>query len=225
MFTRYAVYVTPASDSALAAFGASWLGWDSAAGTPLPHPQVPVDVATITATPRRYGFHGTVKPPFRLAKGKDEAGLQSALSDLCQSMAPVTLPGLRLARLGRFLALVPDGDATDLGALAARVVQELDPFRAPPTGAELAKRRASGLTAAQNAHLERWGYPYVLDQFRFHMTLTGRLDKDTAAATEAALTPHLDQLPLAPFRIDALTLLGEDGAGFFHEISRHGLTG
>ena len=225
MFTRYAVYVTPASHNPLAVFGASWLGWDSAVGTTVAHPQEAVDVAAITSTPRKYGFHGTIKPPFRLITGTDADGLQAALSDLCRDAAAVTLSGLALARMGRFLALVPQGDATALGALAGRVVQGLDQFRAPLTAAEMAKRSAGGLNAVQAAHLARWGYPYVLDQFRFHMTLTGRLDRATADATERALVPHLDRLPLAPFHIDALTLVGEDTEGDFHQISRHALTG
>ena len=110
-------------------------------------------------------------------------------------------------------------------ALAARVVQDLAPFRAPATEAELAKRRAARLTPAQDAHLVRWGYPYVLDQFRFHLTLSGKLDPDTAAQAEAAVAPMLDEIDLAPYQITGLTLLGEDADGMFHQIQRYTLTG
>lgn len=226
MFKRYAIYYTPAAGTALADFGADWLGWDSAAGAVRVHPDVPgVDMAEITATPRKYGFHGTIKPPFRLADGASPDALADALAMICASAAPVLLEGLQLARLGRFLALVPDGNATELGALAARAVQELDDFRAPLNEAELAKRRAAALTPEQDAHLVRWGYPYVLDQFRFHLTLSGKLDKATAHITEEALHPMLAPLPLRPYRIDGLTLLGEDAAGMFHQIHRYTLTG
>lgn len=226
MFTRYAVYYTPAPGTPLADFGASWLGWDSATGTRFVHPDIGApDVATITATPRKYGFHGTIKPPFRLAEGCTVDGLTDALAMLCTSTAPVMLDGLGLARLGRFLALVPNGDAAALAQLAGRAVQELDMFRAPPTDAELAKRRAARLSPAQEAHLEKWGYPYVLDQFRFHMTLTGPLDADTSAAAIGALTPLVTKLDLTPYRIDGLTLLGEDDAGKFHQIHRYALAG
>lgn len=226
MFTRYAVYYTPEPGSSLATFGAAWLGWDSATGRAQAHPDIrAVDLAALTATPRKYGFHGTIKPPFRLADGCTPDALAAALGALCASAAPVTLEGLHCARLGRFLALVPTGDASALGQLAARAVQELDAFRAPPTEAELAKRRAAGLTAAQDAHLQRWGYPYVLDAFRFHLTLSGRLDPETATAAQAVLAPRLAQMDLAPYRITGLTLLGEDAAGFFHQIHRYALTG
>lgn len=226
MFTRYAIYYTPAPDTPLAAFGAEWLGWDSSAGAVCKQPDVAgLDIIAVTETPRKYGFHGTIKPPFRLADGHSLDQLQDALDAMCGDAAPAALQGLELSRLGRFLALVPTGDSSALGALAARVVQELDMFRDPPTDAELIKRRAARLSAAQDAHLERWGYPYVLDQFRFHLTLTGKLDKATAQMTEAALTRRLSKLTLAPYRIAALTLLGEAETGMFHQIHRYALTG
>jgi len=226
MFTRYAVYYTPAPDSDLAAFGAAWLGWDSATGHSEPQPDLhDLDVAAITDTPRKYGFHGTIKPPFRLAEGQTPEALDTALATLCADAAPVALDGLRLARLGRFLALVPEGETAALAALAARAVKELDGFRAPATEAELAKRRAAGLSQAQDALLVRWGYPYVLEEFRFHLTLTGRLDPDTATQTEAALDPMLAPLSLRPYTINGLTLLGEDAAGRFHQINRYPLAG
>lgn len=226
MFKRYAIYYTPKTGAPLADFGAAWLGWDSANGSACAHPDVAgLDIETVTETPRKYGFHGTIKPPFRLADGQTVDELNDALAALCRTAEPVMLESLELARLGRFLALVPTGDASLLGALAARAVQELDMFRAPPTEAELAKRRAAQLTAEQDAHLLRWGYPYVLDQFRFHLTLSGKLDQSTIAQSEAALRPALERLALSPYRVDGLTLLGEDQNGMFHQIHRYALTG
>ncbi|WP_261385884.1 DUF1045 domain-containing protein [Tateyamaria omphalii] len=226
MFKRYAVYYTPEAGTPLATFGAAWLGWDSATGRAMSHPDVTdLDISGITDTPRKYGFHGTIKPPFRLAQGQSAQTLQDALAALCANAAPVTLDGLDLARLGRFLALVPQGDARALADLAAHTVQELDRFRAPLTEAELNKRRAARLTPAQDAHLVRWGYPYVLDQFRFHLTLSGKLDKQTLERAEKALAPLLSQLDLAPYPITGLTLLGEDEAGMFHQIQHYALTG
>jgi len=226
MFTRYAIYYTPAPDTPLADFGARWLGWDSAHGVTRGHPDIgDLDVATLTATPRKYGLHGTIKPPFRLADGMTAQGLADAVAGLCADASPVTLEGLKLARLGRFLALVPDGDVSALAALAARAVRELDEFRAPSSEAEMATRRTARLTAAQDAHLARWGYPYVLDQFRFHLTLTGPLGPKEAARVKAALTQPLATLALAPFGVTGLTLMGEDRTGRFQQIHRYTLTG
>ncbi|WP_415922002.1 DUF1045 domain-containing protein [Tateyamaria sp. SN6-1] len=226
MYKRYAIYCVPAPDSDLARFGAAWLGWDSAVGAAVPQPEIAgLDVAALTNRPRKYGFHGTIKPPFRLADGQSLTGLQDALAQLCATAAPVTLDGLRLARIGRFLALVPEGNAAALQDLAARAVADLDAFRAPATPQELAKRRAARLTLAQDALLEKWGYPYVMDAFRFHLTLTGPLDHRAEHPASKALESHLAKLSLRPYRIDALTLLGEDDTGYFHQIVRQPLTG
>lgn len=226
-FSRYAVYVT-LPRGPLADFGAAWLGWNAATGERPAAPMVhglPMPVHEITATPRKYGLHGTVKPPFRLAEGHRPDDLHDALGTLCAALAPVTLDGLALTRLGSFLALTPTGDTAALTALAARVVADFDPFRAPPTEAELDKRHKANLSARQQDLLRDWGYPYVMDQFRFHITLSGRLSPEEAEQVRRALLPRLeDKLP-RPFVIDALTLCGEDSTGYFHELQRYALSG
>lgn len=224
-FRRYGLYYTP-NPGDLAAFGAAWLGWDLVAGVQVPHPKIdnlPLQVSKITATPRKYGLHATIKPPFVLADGTTEAQLNQTVSDLCGRVAAFDLDGLELASLGGFLALKVTGDQTPLNALAAEAVRVLDPFRAPASATEITRRRSANLTASQEALLQQWGYPYVMHEFRFHITLTGRLGKD-ADTTRVALAPIVTPLLPCPFPIDSLTLVGEDDSGFFHEISRHKLT-
>ncbi|MGR3792740.1 DUF1045 domain-containing protein [Vannielia sp. SX4] len=224
-FSRYAIYYTP-PEGALANFGAAWLGWDAEAGREVAQTEVSgLDMAALTEAPRKYGFHATIKPPFRLVEGKNREGLEAALCEVCATTAPVSLDGLRLAALGRFLALVPVGDVTALSDLAARVVTELDCFREPPGAAELDRRRQGGLTARQDALLLRWSYPYVLDEFRFHLTLTGALDALTARRAEVALGSKLGQLSLSPFQIRSLCLVGEGDDGRFRLIRRVPLGG
>ena len=213
-FTRFAVYLTPEPGD-FARAGANWLGWDIATGTG----SNPV-AGSLAQRPQKYGFHGTIKPPFRLADGRSREQLQSAFQNLCANARPILLQGLVVTRIGGFLALTPTGDFSELADLAATAVSDLDPFRAPPKHAELAKRRKARLTPQQDAHLERWGYPYVFDQFRFHMTLTGpipRADFDAAlASANAFFAPCLP----SPFRIASLTLVGERTDGMFQEIQR-----
>lgn len=221
-FMRYAIYVVP-RDTPLAHAGATWLGWDVVAGHAVQQPDVP-DIAAMTMAPRRYGLHATMKPPFALAKGESVTALDAALGTFAATQAPVQLDGLRLDHLGRFLALVPVGDQARLAALAADCVQQFDRFRAAASDAEIARRRAAGLTAAQDAHLLRWGYPYVMDQFRFHITLTGALNDDQLGLAEHRLQQMLPDLA-APFTIDRIALAGQRADGFFQLVQDYTLAG
>lgn len=226
-FGRYGIYFTP-PPGGFADAGARWLGWDSTTGeNPVP-PDVrnlPLPWEEITAVPRKYGFHATIKPPFRLAQGTDIDALTSSFVEHCGLHAPVMIEGLSLVTLGRFLALVPIGETRDLAALAAASIRELDRFRAPASQEELAKRRATGLTPVQDAMLRKWGYPYVMEAFRFHMTLTGKLPKAVLPAVTNALETHVLPHVPRPVCIDALSLMGEDEAGRFHLVHRAALSG
>ncbi|WP_370399680.1 DUF1045 domain-containing protein [Sulfitobacter sp. JB4-11] len=224
MYDRYAIYFTPQGD--LAGLGANWLGWDIAQGCAVPYPNIAgLDIAALTETPRKYGLHGTIKPPFKLAPGTTVDALMAETEVLCTTLVPVTLDGLELAALGRFIALIPVGDQSALARMAATVVRTLDPFRATPSEAELAHRRRANLSPAQNAHLARWGYPYVLDQFRFHITLTSKLPKAQVVGMRAGILPIFERFLGQPLQIDSLTLVGERADGMFEEIRRYALTG
>ena len=225
-YTRYAVYYAPPEGSDLARFGAAWLGWDAAAGQAMPHPDCAVDVAAITATPRKYGFHGTLTAPLRLADNAEAGSFADAVARLAEHMAPFQTAPLMLKRIGAFLALVPSKPSDALNALHAACVQDLAAFRATPTEAELVKRRANGLTPEQDALLLRWGYPYVLHEFRFHLTLSGRLDDETAEQARAVLQDLTAPFCAKPIEVNELALFGERMSdGQFQIIHRYPLTG
>lgn len=219
---RYAIYFAPPAGPLMQA-AAEWLGWDVEAGRTVAQPAI-AGIEEATRAPRKYGFHATMKAPFRLAPGVSADDLAEALSAEASVLGAVELPGLRLETLGgRFLALRPDGDEHALGALCAEVVSRFEPFRAALTNEETAKRNPLSLSPRQRELMATYGYPYVLDEFRFHMTLSGDLPPDELAriraAAEAWFTPHLPR----PFAVDALCLYGEDEAGRFHLLSRHTL--
>lgn len=205
MYKRYAVYHCP--EGALGAFGAEWLGSGRA----------------LVERPARYGFHATLKAPFALAEGQSEGGLAGAVKALATGLAPVTVE-LELARLGGFYALVPKGEQGALRALAGACMLELESFRAPMDAAILAEKIAAARTEQQTDNLKRWGYAHVLDDFRFHLTLTGPVSKAARESVEAELKSALPDLS-APYTIDSICLCGEDAAGQFHVIKRFGLGG
>lgn len=219
---RFAIYYAP-DQGAFADAAAAWLGWDLARGVAVAQPALPFDVQGLTADPRKYGFHGTIKPPFRLAGGVVLGDLAQAVQALAARLAPVEMGGVDLAMIEGFLALVPQGDARALNTLAAEVVRVLDPFRAPLTAVETARRRPDSLTPRQRDLLALYGYPFVMEEFQFHLTLSGRLDIAVQPKVMAAARAHFDGLLPSPFALRDLCLCGEDAAGQFHLLYRYPL--
>lgn len=219
-FKRYAVYFGPRRHEALFRFGVEWLGTDPETGSdalPIPLPGFSAeDHDLLISAPRRYALHGTLKPPFRLPAEYSYADLRSASESLAMTQSVIELSPPVLRRLSGFFALCPSKPSSTLEQLAASCVTELDAFRAPPTDAELARRRAVGLSDRQEHHLKNWGYPYVLEDFRFHVTLTGRLDDALAHSIEPALKDRLGPVLNTPLTIRDLCLYGEpeDGGPF-----------
>jgi putative phosphonate metabolism protein len=210
---RHAIYFAPAEGSAWWRFGASWLGRDPAAGTEVPRPALegvsPEDLAALTETPRRYGFHATVKAPFSLRAGATREALAGALERFCAARPGVALPRLEVARLDDFLALVPATRESRINDLAAECVHEFEPFRAPLETADLERHRRKGLSPRQDRYLEEFGYPFVLAEYRFHLSLTGGLDAappQLVAAVRAAAEHAVAALAGESLRIDALAL-------------------
>ncbi|MEP9349552.1 DUF1045 domain-containing protein [Xanthobacter sp. KR7-225] len=227
---RYAVYLAPPADSALWRFGCAILGRDAQTGELPAAPDLPGFDAErwrqITAEPRRYGFHGTLKAPFHLAPGAAAADLCAALAAVAGEHRPFELPPLEVTALGRFVALTPPVPVPTLDDIAACVVKDLDPLRAPLTPEERARRQPQALSQRQTDMLDAYGYPYVLDEYRFHMTLTGPLDEaehghalnalaDAFAASGARLPAEIIDLALfiedekgGPFRLACRFPLG-----------------
>jgi putative phosphonate metabolism protein len=224
---RYAVYYAP-RPGAFADHAAGWLGWDAATGAAMAQPDLaglPRPLADLTRDPARYGFHGTIRAPFRPCPGVSGAGVAEAVAALAETLAPVRCDGLRLENLHGFLALTPEGCEAALFHLAAAVVEGTDPLRATLTPEEVARRRPESLTSRQRALLERWGYPFVMEEFRFHLTLTDRLPAAEVDQVAGVVSAHFTPVLPVPFMIEDLCLFGEDASGRFHLLHRYALTG
>jgi putative phosphonate metabolism protein len=188
---RYAIYFAPERDTALWAFGCRVLGRDPESGEEV-QPFVPDGISAEdwqrhTASARRYGFHATLKAPFRLADGRTEDGLRKALSNFAEEQAGFSVPPLEVRLHGPYAALLLSQPSPEVQALGASCVSSFDDFRAPLTAQERAKRLDDRLTQAQRQNLDRWGYPYVFNAFTFHMTLAGPVPDEQAAAAAASL--------------------------------------
>jgi len=168
----------------------------------------------VTVHPRRYGFHATLKAPFSLAEGVTPAALEAAVSDFAAQHDAVTLPAVRPTEIGSFRALVPTGDAAEVNALEAQLVRALEPLRAPLTDADIARRRPEQLTARQRELLEDVGYPYALDEFRCHLTLTDSLTSgEIADAVDAAIAAHFADFDGVDVPMGALAVFEEPHRG------------
>lgn len=209
---RVAVYYAPRSDDPLFVDAAAWLGRDPESGASVPQPGVP-DIDAVTAEPRLYGFHATLRPPMRLAEGRQWSDVLETASALARRTAPFALPPLAVADVFGFLALRETAACPPLQALADACVAELDPLRASPSEEELARRRRARLTLQQDAMLTRWGYPYVFEAWFFHMTLTRRLNTAERTVLLPTAERYFARALAVQRRVEDICLFVQDHAG------------
>ncbi len=215
-FQRFAIYWTPAPETALAEFGTRWFGGIETFGLP------PKLAARAIKAPAVYGLHATFKAPFRLKDDVAPEALRDALDDFCASRRVPAAGRLILDHYQRYLTLMLSGTEADIDWLAAECVTQFDQFRAPPNEDDDARRELDDLSPQEEAFLKEFGYPYVLSAFRFHISLAGPLDGAELDAVAKTLEPRLACFMREPFEIGDLSLLGEPrSGGAFEVISRH----
>lgn len=214
---RYALYFAPAADDPLNLTAAEWLGRDAYSNADFAKAAEGAlsaeDLDALTADPRRYGFHATLKAPFHLAEGKSEADLLKGMEVFVANTSAFDIPSVIVGQLGHFFALVPDSLHAPLQQFAADVVETFEPFRAALSEADIARRKPDSLPPRQRENLVRWGYPYVFDDFRFHMTLTGPVPEAQAPVMASILKQRFADFIARPLRIDALALFVEPERG------------
>lgn len=219
---RYALYFSPGPGETLADLGGSWIGRDAESGTPVEHPGLEgldaSELASITGPARRYGFHATLKAPFRLADGVAETDLTAAIDNFAATAAAFEIPSLTVGKLDGFLALVPDCPAPELNAFANSVVEAFEPLRAALSERDIERRNPDALSSSQLRNLMRWGYPHVFDEFRFHMTLTTRLAEPDLSRIANAASAHFAPVLSRSIAVSALTVFVEPEPGAPFEI-------
>jgi putative phosphonate metabolism protein len=214
---RYAIYFVPAADHPLYRFGRAVLGYDCYTREDVAHPYsdrlAPAEWAALTREPRVYGFHATLKAPFRLVAPFDEAALVQAFTAFAAARHAIPRIEPCVRKLGAFVAIMPRRPCIALDELAGRCVMAFDTFRAPLMREERARRMAAGLGAAEIANLDRWGYPFVFEAFRFHMTLTGPMPSTRCDCVLALLQEAFaEQCGESAFAVDRVALLRQDHA-------------
>ena len=213
---RFAIYYAPATTDLLWDRASVWLGRDSESGELQDGAVAGLDrsrLLNLTQSAGRYGFHATIKPPMALVDGASEDDLRKELQRFAEATAPLSLGKLQLADIEGFLALVTAAPNAALQDFAASVVETIEPFRAPLHPRDHAARLARGLTPRQEELLNAYGYPYVFDQFQFHMTLTDRLSDDDRDDLMAAAQTWFAPVRDADIMLDRLVLFVEPESG------------
>ena len=223
-FSRYAVYFSPPEESNLSKFASSWLGWDAQNSKKIFHPNfkdlVP-DITELTKKQSCYGFHGTLKPPFSLVETKNESELKAAILELSQSTRRFEISAVSLQLLNGFAAIVATNENNEITNLAKKCVQELDSFRQPESLEKIQKRRLAGLSQYEEFNLQKWGYPYVMGSFRFHLTLTRRLNSEESKNVMEVLASELTEILSTALLVRDICLFGESRtSGNFQIIQR-----
>jgi putative phosphonate metabolism protein len=209
---RVAVYYAPELDDPLWASGCRWLGRDAETGAMLPRPAA-IDIPNLSDEPALYGLHATLKPPMRLAPGTRYEDFAAAVTELAAGLQAFTLPPLAVENLDGFLALREQEPSPDLQALADSAVATLDGFREQPEAEELARRRRHGLTEAEETMLERWGYPYVFQLWRFHVTLSRRLDEAEMRKARPIAEAYFAEALSVPRRVSSIAVFTQRAPG------------
>lgn len=209
---RVALYYAPAAADPLWARGAEWLGRDPLTGAARAQPALS-DIATLTAEPRLYGFHATLKPPMALREGIRWDDVARTARIIAATIPAFDLPTLAVADLHGFLALRETAPSPALQALADACTAGADALRAPPEADELARRRRGGLSGAQEANLTGWGYPYVFATWAFHMSLTRRLTEGERARVRPVAQSWFSYALGMPRRVADICLFVQHGPG------------
>ncbi len=174
---RYAIYYAPEPGTPLDIFGRSWFGSGAAGGKSAAIGGISAArIAELSESSRRYGFHGTLKPPFALNPATNLDSLLNAARIFARTLAPIQIPPLELAIIGKFIALTPTAQSAALEKLSAACVRAFEAYRVPLSEEQRENYKLNRLTVHQEQMLAHWGYPYVMEEFRFHISVTDRID-------------------------------------------------
>lgn len=215
---RVAIYYSPGSCSPLLQVAEQWFEMKTT-GT-----MSESETADMLKDPKRYGFHATIKPPFKLKDQYSIGDVEQQMQRFCQHTSSFITPHMEVAKIGRFFCIKPVEESWEINSLASSVVQRFDNFREPAREKDLERRRLTGLNFRQDELLIEWGYPYVLSEFIFHMTLTGKItDERQNKSLREELKKRFSQALSEPLNIDSLSMYTQEGSADFIEHKRFSL--
>jgi len=224
MSERYAVYFSPDTDSELGQFGQTVFCRTANSIRTLDASSTFIDQdrwRQLTEKPAHYGFHATLKAPFELVEGQTLETLTSQVERFAASAQTIELATLYPRSLGGFMALNLDSDIDALSNFALNCVETFEPFRRALSDTDIARRKQHQLSDRQEFYLQKYGYPHVGDEFRFHLTLTGRLESDDQDFENWVISEYKNSVSQTPVLDRVSIFMQPDRATPFVQLSEH----
>ena len=223
-YKRYAIYYVPSENSELDLFGKCWLGWDPYKGvetTKSDLSKLPSfkKFSSLVLTPKQYGFHGTIKAPFKLKNEYTYNDLENKVREISKQIHSFYFDQLIIKKLGNFIGLIPTNNLK-INAVSNKFVEELDYLRDELSESEIKKRKPHKLTSNQKQMLFKWGYPYVFDEFKFHLTLTSKLNVVEIDEVFRSLQNILKQVNLNKISFNNICIFGQKNDEKFYFVKR-----
>ena len=223
-YKRYAIYYAPIENPELDLFGKCWLGWDPYKGeetTKSDLSKLPSfkKFSSLVLTPKQYGFHGTIKAPFKLKNEYTYNDLENKVREISKQIHSFYFDQLIIKKLGNFIGLIPTNNLK-VNAVSNKFVEELDYLRDELSENEIKKRKPHKLTSNQKQMLFKWGYPYVFDEFKFHLTLTSKLNVVEIDDVLRSLQNILKQVNLNKISFNNICIFGQKSDEKFYFVQR-----
>ncbi len=227
-YKRYAIYYAPIENPELDLFGKCWLGWDPYKGeetTKSDLSKLPSfkKFSGLVLTPKQYGFHGTIKAPFRLKNKYTYSDLENKVREISKQIQSFHLDKLVIKKLGNFIALTPSKNLK-VNDVSNKFVEGLDFLRDDLSEDEIKKRHPHKLSFNQKKMLFKWGYPYVFNEFKFHLTLTGKLRIEEIDNVYKYLQTILKSVNLRKIHFKSICIFGQKTDEKFYFIKKINFT-
>ena len=230
-YKRVAIYFLPKKNSSLENFGKNLLGRDinKKKKISLTRRQKYFisrgftffdELKDYCEQPAKYGFHATLKAPFRLKRNVKTKNFYDVISHIAAQHSRFKIQGLKIVYSKKFTFITSRKPNKLLINLENDLVKHLDTFRAELNKKEIKKRIPDSLTFKQNKYLKEWGYPFVFDQFKFHMTLMNQNNNKLSNKQKLELEKLIYKISNNVIEFNEISLLGENKNGHFEEIKR-----
>ena len=230
-YKRVAIYFLPKKNSSLENFGKNLLGRDinKKKKISLTRRQKYFinrgftyfdELKDYCEEPAKYGFHATLKAPFRLKRNVKTKNFYDVISHIAAQHSRFKIKGLKIVYSKKFTFITSRKPNKLLINLENDLVKHLDTFRAELNKTEIKKRIPDSLTFKQNKYLKEWGYPFVFDQFKFHMTLMNQNNNKLSNKQKLELEKLIYKISNNVIEFNEISLLGENKNGHFEEIKR-----